>query len=89
MAILLLRNDGTFSYSWTTSQIAYNIQYNEECDIVGDSDNVTRTNTETGTGTYSFNNTNYILDYDNGGKETIQILGPDSIKIYQEEYTRL
>ncbi|PVW13171.1 hypothetical protein [Marixanthomonas spongiae] len=80
--------DNTFSYSWTTIQIAYNILYNEDCEITGDNENTTREHVEEGTGTYHYNGTNYILDYDEGGTETVHILGPDRIKIYQEEYVR-
>lgn len=80
--------DNTFSYSWTTIQIVYNIQYDSDCEIVGDSENVTYNDVETGTGTYSFNGNNYILDYDEGGTETVQFLEQDRIKIFEEEYVR-
>jgi|GEM_PF-3385127 len=81
--------EALFEYSITDSTINTNIEYNADCEIVSDLPDTETENTETGEGVVYFDGSNFVLNYFNGGEETVIILGQDRIKIADEEYERL
>lgn len=80
--------DGLFFYSWTDHTILTQIQYNSDCEIIDDLPDTEYYTTEKGKGYFNYDGSQFVLYYFEGGEETVSLLGPNRIKIYQEEYVR-
>lgn len=80
--------DGLFFYSWTDHTILTQIQYNADCEITENKPDIDYYTTEEGKGFFYYDGSQFVLDYFDGEKETVSLLGPNRIKIYREEYVR-